>query len=450
MIFKNLYINIIIRVLLIAFTCFLFFFANEKYNDIVININIIAFFIIQLVLLIRKLNFFNRDLIAFFDSLKYDDSSILITNESQDINYLRLSRRLQVVNKQILELKEKGAKQDHYFKTITEIANVGLLSFDETGKVKLANKAIKDMLKLDKLTHINDLNNLYSDFSTILNSLKPSEHKVIKISPKLTSPNEVLQLSLRLADFKTKDEKLKIVSIHNIKNELDEKELEAWQRLIRTLRHEIMNSIGPISSTIETLNEIITDPNTNKTLHAKQISDEHVNDIAEGLKIINERNIGLQKFVDNFRSISKLPKPEFEHVFVNSFFEKIESLWKKEFKKQNIYFKYESNDDFKLIADKALIEQVIINLIKNSIEANCTDLFVKVYKTDNDSIRIEITDNGKGIPLEVIDEIFLPFYSTKEQGSGIGLSLARQIMRLHGGNISVQSTSDSTTFILEF
>lgn len=452
MIFKNLYINIIVRIALISATCFLLPIANNKYHDIIININIIAFLIIQVVLIIRRLNYLNRDLIAFFDSLKYDDSTILLTNEFQNINYLRLSRRLQVVNKQILSLKEKNAKQDHYFKTITELSNVGLLSFNEKGSVKLANKALNKLLEVKDVANIKELNFLHPDFSEILSNLQPSEQKLIKINLKEKNSNRLLNLLIKSADFKTKEENLKIVSIQDIKNELDEKELESWQKLIRILRHEIMNSIGPISSTIDTLNEIITNPDNNQTVEIKDLDNEIINDIASGLKIIKERNIGLQNFVDSFRSISKLPKPSFKKIDIMTLFSDIELFWKKEFEKKNVKCESFINGNVEyVVADKNQIEQIIINLIKNSLEANSSNISISAFEDSYSKVSIKITDNGQGIQSELLDEIFLPFFTTKEQGSGIGLSLARQIMRLHGGGISVQSIPNSeTTFTLSF
>lgn len=452
MIFKNLYINLIVRITLISATCFLFPFAINKYHDIIININIIAFLLIQIALLIRRLNYVNRDLVAFFDSLKYDDSSILLTNEFQNINYLQLSRRLQTVNKQILNLKEKSIKQDHYFKVITEIANVGLLSFNENGTVKLANKTLKELLKIQDIVNITELNALHPDFSDTIKNLQTSEQKLLKVTLQENYSLKILNLLIKQAEFKTSEEKLKIVSIQDIKNELDEKELESWQKLIRILRHEIMNSIGPISSTIDTLNEIITNPENNKTRVLKELNNEIISDIGSGLKIIKERNIGLQHFVDSFRSISKLPEPNFEKISLESLIENICLFWEKEFEKKNIQFnsQIKPNIEF-IIADKIQIEQLIINLIKNSVEANSSKIFISVFEESFGKISIKVTDNGDGIQTEMIDEIFMPFFTTKEQGSGIGLSLARQIMRLHGGSISVQSVPDTeTTFTLTF
>jgi len=455
MIFKNLYFNIIIRTLLLAGSCLLLPIVNNKYHDIIININIVIFVVLQIILLIRRLNFVNRDLISFFDSLKYDDSSVILSNEFQNQDYFRLSKRLQKVNKQILKLKEQNIQQDIYFKTVTEHATVGLLGFDENGQIKLCNKAFKELLNFKNVTKISKLNILHSDFESLLMNIAPSDQKLLKIDYN----NKETQLVIRSTNFKSKNQNLKLISIQDIKNELDQKELESWQKLVQILRHEIMNSIGPISSTIDTLNELMTDSKNNKTVKIEQLNNEILEDVSSGLKIIKERNIGLQHFVDNFKSISKLPDPNFEKVKIETMFNAIKSFWKNEFASKKIDFQISINNNIDwIIIDKNQIEQVLINLIKNSLEAESSMVKISAFKNDEDKVLITVSDNGKGISQEIIDEIFMPFYTTKEQGSGIGLSLARQIMRLHNGNISVVSTQKNlsnnkqgeTTFTLTF
>jgi signal transduction histidine kinase len=175
-------------------------------------------------------------------------------------------------------------------------------------------------------------------------------------------------------------------------------------------------------------------------------------DIASGLKIIKDRNIGLQHFVDSFRSISKLPEPNFVKLNIQSLFSGIELFWKEEFEKKNVKCESFIDDSVEyVVADKNQIEQIIINLIKNSLEANGSKISISAFEDSYGKVSIKISDNGKGIHPEIIDEIFMPFFTTKEQGSGIGLSLARQIIRLHGGSISVQSVPNSeTSFTLSF
>ncbi len=452
MIFKNLYFNIILRTLLLTGSCLLLPLANNKYHDIIININIMVFIVLQIVLLIRRLNFVNRDLISFFDSLKYDDSSVILSNEFQNQDYFRLSKRLQNVNKQILKLKEQNIQQDIYFKTVTEHATVGLMGFDEKGQVKLCNKAFRELLNIESVSKISKLNSIHSDFESILNKIEPSDQKLLKIDYN----NKITQLVIRATNFKTKDQNLKLISIQDIKNELDQKELESWQKLVQILRHEIMNSIGPISSTIDTLHEIITNPTTNETRELKDLNNEILGDISAGLKIIKERNIGIHEFIEKFRSLSRIPKPEMKKVSMVELFSNIQLFWENELKKKNIHFETSIKDNIEyLLADKNQIEQILINLIKNSIESISNKangkIILTAYFTNISKIAIDVTDNGKGISAEIIDQVFTPFFTTKENGSGIGLNLARQMMRLHGGNISLKSIPESdTTFTLTF
>jgi signal transduction histidine kinase len=452
MIFKNLYFNIIVRILIISGSCILLPLAHLKYHDLVIDINIIALIIIQIVLLIRRLNFTNRDLISFLDSIKYDDSSIILSNEYQNQDYFRLSKRLQKVNKQILNLKEQNLQKDLYFKTVTEHATVGLLSYDNKGSIKLCNSQLKNLFNTRSLSNISELNIFNKDFELILQSIKPSEQKLIKVYIN----GKIAQLTINATYYNSKLEKLKLVSIQDIKNELDEKELEAWQKLVQILRHEIMNSIAPISSTIDTLNELITNTETNQAKKLDDLSDEMIYDIASGLQIIKDRNDGIQLFIDQFRSLSKIPTPKLEKINLQLFFSNIEKLWNSELKKKNISFHFiiDENIEF-ILVDKNQLEQVLINLIKNSIEAindkQKGEIKILISKSETSTGKIEIIDNGKGIAEEEIEKVFLPFYTTKEQGSGIGLSLAKQIIRLHGGSISVTSVPKiGTTFTLRF
>lgn len=446
MIFRNLYYNIILRIVLLVASCFLLPIAHNKYHDIVIDVNIVVAIIIQVVLLIRRLNYVNRDLISFFDSIKYDESSIILSNKEQSQDYFRLSKRLQRVNQQIINLKEKNVQQDFYYKTIIEHATVGLLVFYNTGKIKLCNKAFKALLHIENPTHISDLNKLHGDFEDTLQNITTQEQKLIKARVN----NNLTQLVIRATELKTKEDKLKLVSVQDIKNELDKKELDAWQKMVRILRHEIMNSISPISSTIDTLNDIIINPENNKTHEIESLNQEIIEDIAAGLKIVQERNKGIQKFIDQFRTISKLPEPIFEKTDISSLLDDVQAFWKKDLESKGIELKIYSRSNISMVIDKNQIEQILINLIKNSVEAGATKIILSAEENEEEKHQILIMDNGQGITNEILENIFVPFFTTKEQGSGIGLSLARQIMRLHGGNISVQATSEKTTFILEF
>lgn len=241
--------------------------------------------------------------------------------------------------------------------------------------------------------------------------------------------------------------KYTLISLQNIHSELEEKEMEAWQKLIRVLTHEIMNSVTPISSLAGTVNKLLNDPGK---------LDDEISDIKNAVKTIQKRSEGLIHFVENYRNLTKIPKPNFETFRVSVLTDRIYNLMKNEFAGNNIKFNTSIvPDNLTLSADSELIEQVIINLLLNAKFAiknqQNPEISIRSYTDAGSKVIIRVEDNGPGISKEIQDKIFIPFYTTKKDGSGIGLSLSRQIMRSHFGSITVVSKEgEGTAFILRF
>jgi signal transduction histidine kinase len=234
---------------------------------------------------------------------------------------------------------------------------------------------------------------------------------------------------------------------------LEYQELESWQKLIRVLTHEIMNSVTPISSLSNAINDTFNETNGKKT-ELQKISDDDFEDIISSLKTIENRSKGLLKFVSSYKQLTKIPKPDIKEVNLTELVNHCHTLLKQKFKELNIHFTFNnSKEEFNCFADYDLIEQVMINLLLNAIDAvkNQEKPQITVgIKNELNKYKINIKDNGKGIEPEEIEKIFIPFYTTKKEGSGIGLSLSRQIMRLHKGNIQVNSEQGKgTEFVLE-
>jgi two-component system, NtrC family, nitrogen regulation sensor histidine kinase NtrY len=247
---------------------------------------------------------------------------------------------------------------------------------------------------------------------------------------------------------------VKLITLQNIQPELQKQELEAWQNLTRVLRHEIMNSITPISSLTSTLREILDHDMVRKNSHY-ELKDEGADDLREGLSTIENRSKGLIKFIDAYREYTSLPKPKMSTIRLKELIEKVAQLMKTELKRTRIDFHYECSSEYLTIqADAEMIEQVLINLMKNAIEALAEAKDPKLVlsgRYDESSVMIEVTDNGPGIIKEALEHIFVPFYTTKRTGSGIGLSLSRQIMQMHNGSLSVESEPDiKTVFTMKF
>jgi len=278
--------------------------------------------------------------------------------------------------------------------------------------------------------------------------LKQKHPKMIKA----VSDNEILKLSVRKTVFKIQDNTVNLVSAQNIRTELEEEEIEVWKKLISVLTHEIMNSVTPIKSLTGTVIKMYEKSSVSEVNNKS----ENTDDILLALNTIQKRSNGLLSFVETYRNLTKIPKPVFCEIELKSFLHEITILMDSELQSSNIVISTEVNpENLKLIADEKLLTQVIINLIKNSIEAiNNTangKIQIKAFLSLPSDIIIQVIDNGTGISADRIDKVFIPFFTTKEKGSGIGLSLSRQIMKLHGGIISVHSRSgEETVFSLRF
>ena len=283
----------------------------------------------------------------------------------------------------------------------------------------------------------------------------------------------VKQLSLQATTFRDHEKTLRIISIHDISNELDAKELESWQKLIRVLSHEIMNSITPITSLSETLLNYFIPPE-------KPVDKTTVTNTVKGLEVINERGIGLIRFVESYRKLTRLSKPVLKHIDLRNLIERLLLLLENEPDFQRIQFSVETGTpdisveagtpdisvetgtpaisvetgthNISVEADEAQLSQVLINLIKNAMYAvkDVADprVSVRAHYLQNGRCEVEVIDNGPGIPPEIMEQIFIPFFTTKENGSGIGLSLSRQIMKNHGGSIETVSSPGATVFTL--
>jgi signal transduction histidine kinase len=262
-----------------------------------------------------------------------------------------------------------------------------------------------------------------------------------------------LQLSIYATGFVLRQQQLILVAMQNIHNELEEKEMKSWQTLIRVLTHEIMNSITPIASLSATAYGLLKN---NRECKMPQSVNEVIGDVRDAVNTIEKRSKGLLDFIENYRKLTRIPKPDFKIVQVKNLFERVANLMKDQLENQAIDFRMQVDpESLEITADRALIEQVLINICKNSVEAVDGVSHPKIELwAGTDGLGnpvVKIIDNGKGISEEVAEKIFIPFFTTKPQGSGIGLSLSRQIMRLHKGTLSVTSKPNvETIFTLRF
>ena len=315
----------------------------------------------------------------------------------------------------------------------------GLLCYYPDGTVQLINNAAKKLLDRPALRTIQDLSSLSTELVDTLLSIKTGEHQLIKID----TEKEWLELAASATRFSLQNENYVLVSLQNIGAQLEEKELEAMQHMTRVLAHEIMNSITPIASLAGTARlhlEADDDPQ-NHTL-----SSETFTDLRDALHTIEKRSQGLLNFVTSYRKIARIPRPDFQLILISDMFNRVVQLLESQAQSANISIETRVEPAaLTVLADPDMTEQVLINLLKNAIEALEEHskgqpeghfeghILLEGALNRRSKVVLSITDNGPGIPQEILDQIFVPFYSTKATGSGIGLSLSRQIMRRHGG-----------------
>jgi signal transduction histidine kinase len=281
---------------------------------------------------------------------------------------------------------------------------------------------------------------------TAIKELQSGEQKLANFNSKTGT----VQLSLKSTLFKTAQEDFQLVAIQDIKNEMETKELESWIKLIRVLTHEIMNSVAPITSLSQTILGYYNASGENLP------SEKVIGNTVKGLKVINERSAGLISFVETYRKLTRIPPPDKKPVSLEQLFESTITLVNTDSASKTITISREvSPPDIEIFADKKQISQVLINLVKNSMEALKTNsegkIMLKGEVNENGRVRVTVTDSGPGIPRDLMDKIFIPFFTTKESGSGIGLSLSRQIMLLHGGSLKmISEPGKQTVAVLEF
>jgi signal transduction histidine kinase len=323
-----------------------------------------------------------------------------------------------------------------------------LLSLRADGSIDLLNHAAKRLLRVSHLRHIADLPPMFQQLLADIERLRPGEKSLLK----LEFPDEELQLSLSTTEFKLHGQLYKLISLQNIQVELEEKEAEAWQSLTRVLTHEIMNSLTPIASLAATASSLLPAAGGENDTNG-QIRNQ---DVAEALQTIDRRSRGLMRFVQAYRSVALIPRPQFRIFPVSELFQRMETLLQHKLLRQGIVLRTEVEPpSLEITADPDLTEQVLLNLLLNAMEALGGSTTPRIHLSsrmnDRGRVVIQVSDNGPGIAAEAREKIFIPFFTTKKTGSGVGLSFSRQVMRLHGGVIGVQSQPGSgTAFTLRF
>lgn len=453
--YKKFRYQLIGRIGLLAATIFLF--ANLFYTDSYTFTKILIFILIfiQGYYLFYFLEKSNREIIGFLESIQWDDFSHTYPERKSGTSLDDLYVEFNNVIKKFREVRADKEAQYQYLKTIVQHVGIGIITFERNGEVQIINSAAKKLLGIKHLKNIKHLKVINEGLVNTISHLRTGGRDLVKIAK---NNEEELQLAVYAIELSLRDKEFKLISLQNIQSELEEKEMEAWQNLIRVLTHEIMNSVTPISSLARTI-ESEMEEWLEKGQDMNHITNDQIEDFHMALHTIHRRSESLIKFVSDFRNMTRITLPNLSKVCVLEMMEHVLALLKNDIQENHIKIEVHIPKELCIIIDEQQIEQVLINVVKNAIQALAEDeeseevrcLWIKSTERKEGGAVITIRDNGPGIEEEALKKIFIPFFTTKKSGSGIGLSLSKQIMRNHQGSISVKSViNEGTEFSLKF
>lgn len=438
--------GVILRVVILFITlcAAAYVLISEAYTYLLL---LVPFILYQLTGLIRMQQKTQKELDQFVQSVHYRDFSAYFDVKHAPAELQTLRKGLNEINTTFRTISRERETQYHYLQKILELVNTGILSYElESREVVWMNESLKKLLQVPYLKSLDSLDKRDAELYREIQSLAPGQTKIATAHVE-KSPFKVL---LSATAFQAEGKKYKLIAFQNVHEALDETESRAWQRLLNVMTHEIMNSVAPISSLADTLKNRLQE-----TLK-KGASPEDVEDLEAGFSTIKRRSEGLLKFAETYRNLNKITTLNLNQVYVKEVFSNLHRLMQPTMDQKNIELEINIKEpDISLQADPNLLDQVLINLLVNAIEATKdrpdAKISLSAYLASENKVVIKVADNGTGMSKEIQDKIFIPFFSTKKNGSGIGLSLCKQIVMLHRGTIQIQSKEGAgTAFLLRF
>ena len=447
MTFKNYQWQILWRVLLLFGVLCLtaFVIIREQFMYAVFIVPVLIFQVVDFYRFHRKAA---DEVEQFVESIHYRDFSRYFDVKHAPMELQPLRKGFNEINTTFKVMSKEKETQYQYLQKILELVDTGILSYEHsTGEIGWMNESFKKMLGIPYLKTIHSLEKRDGHLYREVLALRPGDNKVVDI----IHDKNAFKVLLTATAFQTGGRIYKLIAFQNVSEALDETESKAWQKLLSVMTHEIMNSVAPISSLAETLK--------NRLQHATTALDSRpdgLEDLELGIDTIKRRSEGLLKFAETYRNLNKITTPNRRKIYVRDLFENLHLLMQPTLVQKKIELEIILKDpDLNIQADPDLIEQVLINLLVNAMEAvkdkPDARIVLSAAPVSLNKTVLRVADNGQGMPPEVLEKIFIPFFSTKKSGSGIGLSLCKQIMMLHKGNIQVQSVEgEGTVFTLQF
>ncbi|RRQ50384.1 histidine kinase [Maribacter algicola] len=447
MVSRNIYLQLVFRIVLIVLTVVVSTYLFFKGNYVGCGIGILIL-IGQTSALINYVNQTNRKIAYFFDAIKNEDFTLRFPEKLSVKSLEELNHSLNMLNSMIQDIHLKKQAQEQYYQEILRQADIGIFTINPKGHILFANPTVQDLLNYRPLNHIKQLNQVDTELYQLFQNLAPFENKIFQLG----NERGKRDLSIKCTPLTIEEQELLLVVVHDIHRELDDKETDSWVKLIRVLTHEIMNTITPITSISESIlryfkkGSLLTDPS--------EFNKDQIKNTAKGLEVIKDQGNDLMSFVQSYRTFLSVPEPDKELIPAHKLLERVKLLLDEQDAENKITIDLEITPrDLALFVDQKQISQVLLNLGKNAKQSlegqeNGEVRFICGINEMNKKY-IQVRDNGPGIPPDLLDAIFVPFFTTKKSGTGIGLSLSKQIMRLHGGSIQVL-TGENTVFTLIF
>jgi nitrogen fixation/metabolism regulation signal transduction histidine kinase len=445
--FKRYEWRIIVKVVFLFITLFAvaWLVMTGKYILIVLVGPVIIFQVIDMFRFQKKAH---DELSMFVESVHYRDFSRYFDVKHAPPDLQPLREGFNEINTTFKDISKERETQYQYLQKILELVNTGILSYEEqSGDVIWMNESLKKMLQVPYIKSIHSLSRRDNELYENIIGLKPGEARIATVHVE----NNNYKVLLAVTTFQTEGKKYKLIAFQNVNEALDETESKAWQKLLSVMTHEIMNSVAPISSLADTLVKRVQ-----QTVISAGDSEGSLEDLELGIETIRRRSEGLLRFAETYRNLNKITSLNLKKVYIRELFGNLYQLMGPNLKQKNIEMEIIIKEtDLQLELDLNLIEQVLINLLVNAMEAvkesEHPRISLSAATMSNNKIAIKISDNGVGISPELIDKIFVPFFTTRKNGSGIGLSLCKQIMLLHHGNIKVSSVvGKGSEFVMTF
>lgn len=447
MIYKRFYFAVLLRLAIIIMLTAGATFLYLEHEAYILCSMVVLLIAVAIYNIINYFNNTNRWISYFLLGIENEDATLKVPsktgNKAIDDVYVGIER----LNAIFKQTKIEISAQEYYFRSVINQSATGLFSVNEKGRVININPAAEKLTKLNDHHHINilkSIDNVLPDF--ILKAYRNTSQQSAIFENQYGQ-----KLLFKLSEIENKTHKIRLVAVSDITKELDNGEVEAWIKLARTLSHEIMNNIAPITTLSQVISGYFT--NENKIVNVESVDSKIIVNTVKGLKVIEEQSLGLMSFVENYRKFTKLPEPRFSEVNISAIIES-NLLAANAFPGfDNLKIEKTIIENVLVHTDEKLLSQVIINLLKNACEAlvlgktENPELRIRLKQAEN-TVSIEIENNGPSIPPEIKEQIFIPFYTTKEEGSGVGLSLSKQIMLKMGGDVLLYATKENLTLFV--